>query len=74
MLAGAVARHPDAPVAEQAAAWAYLAELRSRLGDADGAAHARVEVALLAERDDLTTAETDAVARGRCANCEELGL
>lgn len=33
-LTGAVARQPGAPVAERAAAWAYLAELRVRAGEA----------------------------------------
>lgn len=73
VLAGAVARHPDAPVAESAGAWAYLVELRTRLGDADGAARARAEVDLLVERDEMTTAEQDAVARA-VRDLEELGL
>ena len=62
-LAGAVVRHPDAPVSERAVAWAYLAELRSRLGDADGAALAREEVRGLALGDDLAPEDRDAVAQ-----------
>jgi hypothetical protein len=48
ILAGAVARHPDAPVAERASAWAFLAELRVRLDDVVGAREAASEVARLA--------------------------
>ena len=43
-LAGAVAKHLDAPPAERAAAWAYLAELRMRLDDPAGAQQAVDEV------------------------------
>ena len=61
-LAGAVARHPDAPVAERAAAWAYLAELRVRLGDAAGAQQGIDEVQSLAGITDLSPREKEAVA------------
>ena len=39
-LSGAVRRHPDAPAAEAAPALTFLAELRERLGDLDGAREA----------------------------------
>jgi hypothetical protein len=51
ILAGAVARHPEAPVAERASAWAFLAELRARLDDQAGAEEAATEVAKLAHSD-----------------------
>lgn len=46
-LGGALRRHPDAPVADRAAAWAYVAELRVRLGDPAGARAAAAEVEAL---------------------------
>ncbi len=73
LLTGAVARHPDAPVGEQANALAYLAELRTRLGDTEGAAAARNELALLAARDDLSTDDLEAVAKS-LRDLDELGL
>ncbi len=63
LLRGAVMRHPDAPIVERAAAWAYLAELCIRVGDTGGAADARDEVLRIGARDDLTPHERDAVAR-----------
>lgn len=39
-LTGALRRNPDAPIAEAAPAWAYLVELRVRLGDPEGAREA----------------------------------
>lgn len=60
-LAGAVARHPESPVSERATAWAYLAELRTRVGDTEAAAAARDVVLRLAASDDLTAADRDAV-------------
>ncbi len=62
-LAGAVARHPEAPVAERAAAWAYLAELRMRLDDAAGAQQAIDEVKALALAPGRSPQDRDAVAR-----------
>jgi len=47
ILAGALARHPDAPVADRAAAWAYVAELRVRLDDPAGAREAVAELGAL---------------------------
>ena len=51
ILAGAMERHPEAPVAERASAWAFLAELRVRLDDQAGAEEAASEVAKLAHSD-----------------------
>ena len=62
-LAGAVARHPEAPVAERAAAWAYLAELRMRLDDAAGAQQAIDEVKALALAPGRSPQDRDAVAQ-----------
>lgn len=62
-LAGAVAKHPDAPPAERAAAWAYLAELRTRLDDPAGARQAIDEVKTLARAPGLTPADQEIVAR-----------
>jgi hypothetical protein len=62
-LAGAVARHPEAPVPERAAAWAYLAELRMRLDDAAGAQQAVDEVKALALAPGLSPQDRDAVAQ-----------
>ncbi|HEY5881098.1 MAG TPA: hypothetical protein VIU11_19455 [Nakamurella sp.] len=53
-LTGAIARQPRAPVAERAAAWAYLAELRVRTGEASGAREATTEVRRLADATDLS--------------------
>ena len=64
-LTGALARNPDAPVAERAGAWAYLAELRTRLGDADGARQAVDELERLASLPDLDAGDRDVVARAR---------
>lgn len=73
LLRGALTRHPDAPVDERAAAWAYLAELCLRTGDADGSANARDEVRALAERGGLAPGERDAVARA-VRDVGDLGL
>lgn len=73
LLTGAVARNPQAEVSERVAAWAYLVELRSRLGDAGGAATARDEVSRLAGRDDLTPQQRDAVATA-LRELDEFGL
>lgn len=62
-LAGALARNTDAPVAERAEAWAYLAELRTRLGDTAGAQRAAAKVQSLASRPDLSPAEREVVTR-----------
>ena len=66
ILSGAVARHPEAPIVEQASAWAYLAELRVRLDDIAGAQDAATEVSRLAraalpplDRDTLDRAMRD---------------
>jgi hypothetical protein len=64
-LAGAVTRNPDAPVAERAAAWAYLAELRTRLGDAAGARQAGDALERLASLPDLSAPDREGVARAR---------
>ena len=61
-LTGAMARHSDAPVAERAAAWAYLAELRVRLDDAAGAQQAVEEVRRLAGIPALSPRDEEAVA------------
>ena len=63
ILTGAIARHPEAPVAERAAAWAYLAELRKRLEDAVGVQQAVDQVMGLAALPDLTPLDQDAVSR-----------
>ena len=62
-LAGAIARHPEAPVADRAAAWAYLAELRMRLGDGAGAQQAIDEVRRLAEFPTPSPEDSEVVAR-----------
>ena len=62
-LAGAVARHPEAPLAERAAAWAYLAELRTRLDDAAGARRAIDEVKALALAPGLSRQDQEAIAQ-----------
>jgi hypothetical protein len=62
-LAGAIARRPEAPVADRAAAWAYLAELRMRLGDAAGAQQAVEEVRSLAELPPPSPEDSETVAR-----------
>jgi catechol 2,3-dioxygenase-like lactoylglutathione lyase family enzyme len=62
-LAGAVARHAQAPVADRAAAWAYLAELRVRVDDVAGAQRAADEVAGLADATDLSPGDQEAVGR-----------
>lgn len=61
-LAGAVRRHADATAADRAAAWAYLAELRVRLGDLDGAREAARTVTDLAQAPGLPPQERAAVA------------
>jgi hypothetical protein len=61
-LTGAVTRHPEAPVAERAAAWAYLAELRVRIDDRAGAQQAVDEVRSLALIMDLPPRDAEAVA------------
>ena len=61
-LTGAVARHPEAPVAERAAAWAYLAELRVRLDDATGAQQAIDEVRSLTLVTGLSPLDQEVVA------------
>jgi hypothetical protein len=63
VLAGAIARQAAAPVAERAAAWAYLAELRMRLDDAAGVQQAVDQVQTLADLPDLSPEDQDAVAR-----------
>lgn len=60
-LTGAVGRNPHASAADRATAWAYLAELRVRLGDLDGARQAVREVTDLAQAPDLPVADRDAV-------------
>ena len=62
-LTGTIIRHPDAPVAERAAAWACLAELRRRLDDEGGAEEAVDQVKSLAGLPDLSTTDQDAVTR-----------
>jgi hypothetical protein len=62
-LAGAIARRPEAPVAERAAAWAYLAELRMRLGYSAGAQQAVDEVRSLAQLRTPSSPDSEAVAR-----------
>jgi hypothetical protein len=62
-LAGALARNPEAPAAERADAWAYLAELRMRLDDAVGAQQAVDEVRALALLPGLSPPDRDAVER-----------
>jgi hypothetical protein len=61
-LTGAIARHPEAPVAERAAAWAYLAELRVRLDDATGAQQAVGQVRSLALITGLSPQDEEVVA------------
>ena len=61
-LTGAVARHPQAPVAERAATWAYLAELRVRLDDVEGARQAVDEVRNLALITGLSARDQEGVA------------
>jgi hypothetical protein len=73
LLAGALSRHPESPVAERAAAWAYLAELSSRLGDEDDAGRARSEVLALSRLDGLTAEDLDAVGAA-LRELEEIGL
>jgi hypothetical protein len=60
-LSGAVQRHADGPVAERVAAWAYLAELRLRLRDRDGARQAVEHVRAVARTRNLTPQEREAV-------------
>lgn len=62
ILAGALARHPEAPVGDRAGAWAYLAELSARLGDRDDARQAAEEVRALADTHVVPTEEIGAVA------------
>lgn len=61
-LSGAVARRPGAAVAERAAAWAFLAELRVRAGDPAAARAAAAEVESLARTPDLGPEDRAAVA------------
>ncbi|HJV13135.1 MAG TPA: VOC family protein [Propionibacteriaceae bacterium] len=61
-LAGALTRHLEAPVAERAGAWAYLAELRVRLDDAAGAKQAIDEVRRLTLITGLSPRDTEVVA------------
>lgn len=63
VLAAALRRHPEVPAWEAAPALAYLAELRLRLDDPGGAAAARDALAALADRDDLTVEDREALAR-----------
>ena len=75
-LAGAVARHPEAPVAERAAAWAYLAELRTRLDDAAGAQQAIDEVKAPRRRSRTSRRRTRTPSPGPCArspSCDAAG-
>lgn len=65
ILAGALGRAQDAAVGERASALAYLAELRVRLGDHDGARAAAAELTALAERDGLTQQDRAAVETAR---------
>jgi catechol 2,3-dioxygenase-like lactoylglutathione lyase family enzyme len=62
LLVGALARNPDASPSERAAAWAYLGELRVRLGDANGAREAAAEVGRISTDARLTHDELEAVA------------
>ncbi|WP_211370159.1 hypothetical protein [Nonomuraea turkmeniaca] len=66
MLENGLARHADAPAVQRAPALVYLAELRVRTGDHDGA------VAVLAEVEamDLTPAEREALATDYAAAAE----
>jgi hypothetical protein len=61
-LTGAIARHREAPVAERAVAWTYLAELRVRLGDDAGALQAAEEVRSLGLLADLSPEDAEVVA------------
>lgn len=63
ILAGALARQPDAPAGTRAEAWAYLAELRVRLDDPAGARKAASEVTALAANDGTAAADAEAVDR-----------
>lgn len=73
VLASAVRKAgDDADVAELAAALAYLAELATRLEDTEGSAQARARLLELAERDDLSAQEREAVSRA-VAEVEDLG-
>jgi hypothetical protein len=62
-LTGAITRNLEAPVRERAAAWAYLAELRTRLGDPAGARQALDEVQALVLLPDLPAPDREAVER-----------
>jgi catechol 2,3-dioxygenase-like lactoylglutathione lyase family enzyme len=62
-LTGAIARQPEAPVADRAAAWAYVAELRLRLGDAGSAQEAIDQLTALARQTNLTPSDREAVKR-----------
>jgi catechol 2,3-dioxygenase-like lactoylglutathione lyase family enzyme len=73
ILAGAVARYPEASVAERASAWAYLAELRVRLDDIPGAQEAVAQVASLARAAGLSRQDQDAVAHAM-REIEDLSL
>lgn len=57
-----IARHPEAPVAERAIAWAHLAELRVRLDDATGAQQAVGQVRSLALIPGLSPQDEEVVA------------
>jgi hypothetical protein len=59
VLENGLARHSDAPPAQRLPALVYLAELRVRTGDRDGAAALLAEVAAL----ELTAAERESLAR-----------
>ena len=62
-LTGAIARQPEVPVADRAAAWAYVAELRLRLGDAGSAQEAIDQLTALARQTNLTPSDREAVKR-----------
>ncbi|MGP3958596.1 VOC family protein [Nonomuraea sp. 3N208] len=66
VLENGLARHADAPAVQRVPALVYLAELRMRTGDHDGA------VAVLAEVEamDLTPAEREALATDYAATAE----
>lgn len=62
LLSGALKRSPDEPVADRAAALAYLAELRIRLAEPEGAAEAVAELHSLAAQE-LAPSDREAVER-----------
>ncbi|GAA2971394.1 catechol 2,3-dioxygenase-like lactoylglutathione lyase family enzyme [Microbacterium terrae] len=73
LLAGALVRHSEASIDERATAWAYLTELRLRLGDRHGAENAAAEVTRLAGLPDHPPKVTSGVAEA-LRSVAELGL